>query len=411
MPVHGSRRRGLAGLRWAILAAGVLLPFAPALALWGDRLELVGSETVAADSNVFRISSGRDPATFIGSPTKSDSYRITSLGLNLDIPVSRQRFKAGYAVNEARYHRFKDLNFDGYNGQALWLWELGNQASGRLGYSESYALASLSDFQTRIPNPLKVKQSYFDAAYLLTPSWRLGAGASQLRQSNGDSARRADDVEVLAANASIAYLSRAGNSLGGSVAVEDGRFPNPQIVGGAAFDNAYTQRSASLLLDWTLTGKSHLYVRAGLVKRGYVQLPQRDFDGRVLRVEYEWKATGKLAVLGIVQRDISPVEDIRTSFVRVTGAALRPTLSITEKTSVSANLEYSVRDYLGDPQLALGLAPERTDRVRSATLNLSYRPVPRAILMLGLQRESRSSTLDFGDYRTSVIRFSARIAF
>lgn len=398
-------------MRAAILGAGVAGPCGGAFAVWGDRLELVGSETVAADSNVFRISGARDPATIIGAPSKSDIYRITTLGLNLDVPVSRQRFKAGYAVNAARYDRFKELNFDGYNGQAEWLWQLGNQTSGRVGYSESYSLASLSDFQTRIANPLKVRQSFLDGAYLLTPSWRLGAGLNQLRQVNGDAARQANDVEVFTTTASIAYLSRAGNSLGASVVAEDGRFPNPQLVAGTAFDNAYTQRSANLLLDWTLTGKSRFYARAGLVKRSYVQLPQRDFDGATLRAEYEWKATGKLTVVAIGQRDISPVEDIRTSFVRITGAALRPTLSITEKTSVSANLEYSVRNFLGDPRLALGLAPERTDRVKSATLTLSYRPAPMVSLLLSVQRETRTSTLDFGDYAASVVRASARIAF
>jgi exopolysaccharide biosynthesis operon protein EpsL len=397
--------------RGPVLAACLCAAAAPAYAIWGDRLELVGIETLGADSNIFRLSSGSDPATAIGSPSRGDTYRITSLGLNLNVPVSRQRFAASYATNEVRYRRFRELNFDGYDGQALWHWQLGNQTSGRVGASESYSLAALSNFQTRIPNPLKVRQTFIDGTHLLTPSWRVGLGLNRLRQENGDPARRTEDVEVTTASATLAFLSRAGNSLGALLAVDEGRFPSAQVVDGAAVDNAYTQRSAALFVDWTPTGKSHLYARAGLVKRSYAQVPGRDFDDGAYQLAYEWKATGKLTLVALARREISPLEDIRTSFVRVTGVALRPTLELTAKTSVSASLERSTRDFFGDPRLGLGLIPGRRDRVRAATLALTYRPVRAATLFFSVQRETRSSTIDFGDYAATVVRASVRLAF
>jgi exopolysaccharide biosynthesis operon protein EpsL len=401
-------------MRAAILAAGLLAAAPDARALWGDRLELYAEEAVAHDSNVFRISDGRDPATFLGSSSRGDTYHVTTLGLNLDIPISRQRLRAGYAFNESRYDRFKDLDFRGYDGRAVWLWETGDRLSGRLGYTETFRLASLSDFQTRVKNPLRVKQPYFDAVYQLTARWRLQAGLSELRQKNGDPARAAQDVDVTTAEAAILYVSRAGNSIGPGVTIEDGKFPNRQLVAGTPVDNAYTQYRANLLLDWNVTALTRVRARAGLVKRSYDQLGQRDFDDAVFRAEVDWTPTARLSVAALAQRDISAagdIGDIQTSFVRITGVALRPALRITEKTGAAASLEYSVREYLGDPQLALGLRPERTDRVRSAVLALAYRPARFATLILSLQRESRSSTIEFGDYSVTLIRASARLAF
>ncbi|TMH82094.1 MAG: hypothetical protein E6H47_14420 [Betaproteobacteria bacterium] len=78
----------------AIIIAGVLVPATDAVALWDDKLELFASQTLTRDDNVFRISS-LVPAAVLGSSSKSDTYSTTSLGFNLDVPVSRQRFQGG----------------------------------------------------------------------------------------------------------------------------------------------------------------------------------------------------------------------------------------------------------------------------------------------------------------------------
>lgn len=410
MTAPGTRRVSYAVLRATLLAAGVL-GATDARALLDDTLEVSASEMVGHDSNVFRISNGRDPATFLGSSSKADSYNVTTLGVGLDLPVSRQRFKASYAVNDVRYDHFSALNFHGYNGQAQWLWQAGNWTSGRFAYTESYALASLSNFQTPVPNPLRVKQTLFDATHMLTPSWRLMFGASDLRQENGDPARQANDAEVTAANASFGYLSRAGNFIGAGITYEGGRFPVPLALGGMQIDNGYTQRGANLLLDWTITAKSRVYARAGVGRRTYEQLTQRDYDGVIGRAEYEWKATAKLTLVATLQHDISPYEEIRTSFVRVNGAALRSTFRMTEKTTLSASLERAVRRYLGDAQTVLGFSPERVDRVGIAALTLAWQPTRVATVLLSAQREARTSTIDFGDYSATVVRATARLAF
>src|SRR6267143_2556770 len=119
----------------AILVAGVLVPVTDAVALWDDKLELFAAQAVTRDDNAFRISSGLDPAAAPGLSSKGDTYSTTSLGFNLDIPVSRQRFQGGVTWNKTRWDRFTILNLDGHQGRGTWLWQVGNDISGQQGYT------------------------------------------------------------------------------------------------------------------------------------------------------------------------------------------------------------------------------------------------------------------------------------
>jgi len=114
---------------------------------------------------VFRVPNSAGP--------ESDTYRTTSLGLSLDVPVSRQRFQAGYTWNATRFNRFTDLDFDGHDARALWVWQVGNDLSGQLGYTETFALAPFAYLQSTTPDPLKTRVAFLNAAYLVTRVWRV----------------------------------------------------------------------------------------------------------------------------------------------------------------------------------------------------------------------------------------------
>ena len=149
---------------------------------------------------------------------------------------------------------------------------------------------------------------------------------------------------------------------------------------------------------------------ADRLRRHYDELPQRDFEGNTFRIQYDWKPTGKLALAAVAQKDISANEDIRSSFVLLKGFTLSTVLKASEMIEVSGTLEYGTRDYLGDPGLVFGVAPTRKDRVRSATLNVSYRPARNVTLQAGIQREARTSNVPFADYGVRAAFVSVRIA-
>ncbi|MGH6994470.1 MAG: outer membrane beta-barrel protein, partial [Stellaceae bacterium] len=306
---------------------------------------------------------------------------------------------------------FTDASFTGRDLHATWLWQLGDRLQGRLGHTETTALASFAFIQARTPDVLDTRTTFWDANYGLAPRWRVQAGLSRLEQSNRDPAYRSSDIEITGGESTLSYVSRANNSLGLRVHAEDGRFPNLESVGTSLVDYAYRQAGADLVADWTLSGASHLGARIGQVSRRYAELPQRDFSGAIARAEYDWKPTGKLSLRAIVQRDISAYEDVRSNFVLVKGVTLRPSLRLSDKTELGASLESSVLDYLGDPGLAAAATPGRVDRVHAAGLSLSYRPTRAATLQLSLRRERRSSNVPLADYEAATAFASVRIAF
>lgn len=405
---HPSWVRGLSA---ATVLAGVFLLPDRALALWDDKLMLSAAEKVTRDDNVFRISKDVDPTAVIRSPSKGDTYHITSFGLNFDVPASRQRFLGNYTWNDTRFNHFTDLDFTGHDSRAVWLWQLGNHSGGQLGYSETSALASFTNIQSRSPDILKMQQSFVDASVLVASHWRVRAGASTLRLRNSDPARQVNDIDIVDSDMSASYITSASTSIGLAFRTEDGSFPNRQLVGGILVDNGYWQYGAGMVAEWTITGVSHLGGRVEHVRRSYGQLSQRDFDGTTARMEYDWKPTGKLSLAGSVRRDISAYEDIRTSFILVRGITLSPTLSLTEKMDVSGTVDYSVREYLGDPGLVSTGLPTRSDHVLSAGMTISYRPGRTLTLQLGAQRERRTSNIAFADYLDNVVFASARVAF
>jgi exopolysaccharide biosynthesis operon protein EpsL len=398
----------------ALVGAGALAAATGALALPGDIIEFFVAETVTADSNVFRISRDRDAASFLGSSEKSDTRSTTSAGITLDAPISRQRIQGALSLNHDHYSRFSDLDFTGRDGRIVWLWQAGDAFNGQLGYRDTEAQASFLNFQGRTPNVLSSRRAFVTGAWRITPSWELQAGASQQLLRNNNALRQENDIDIRVPEIGIHYVTASENRIGLSLRQENGSYKQLQSVAGSLIDNAYRQRSIGLVGDWTVTGKSRLTARADHVQRNYDQLGQRDFNGNTVRVVYDWQATEKSGLSLVVQRDISPGEDVQTSFVLVKGIALRPSWELTEKTRLSGNLEYSIRDYLGDAQRALGVAgsdPARSDIVRAASVAISWQPLLSLNVALSGGRETRSSNVALGDYSANIVSLTARLAF
>jgi len=404
---HAAQRRK--SLHQAICATALSLIALNVSAAPGDKLatddkvNFYVAERVTTDSNVFRVANNR----------QDDTYSTTTAGLNVDKTISRQRFLAGASLDLVRYSRFTDLNHLGRNARALWLWELGNQWSGQLGYAERKSLASFSSIPGRSSNNLKIQRLHGDAAFLLAPTWQLQAGIAEQTQRNSEQVREVNDVDLRTMKMAVNYISPASNKLGLGFTQDDGQPLHRQVVGALSYDNTYTQRAIDVHADWAITAKSHLKARLAQVQRDYDELSYRDYDGTTLHVTYDWQATAKLALSVLAQRDISPDEDIQTSFVLVKGVAFRPSYALSEKVKLTATADFSTREFLGDHGLAPGTMTGRSDRVRLLALAVSYQPMRSLTLLLSGQRESRSSNYRLADYdyKANVINLSGRFTF
>lgn len=417
----GARGGGVAfgppALVLLILAAGAASWARDARALWDDKLEAFVAHRVTRDDNVFRISDDRDPA---GAPSKSDTVNTTSIGLNLDLPLSRQHILGGLSFSENRYDRFTVLDFTERHARASWQWQAGSDFSGQLGYTNDRALASLANVQGGIqlgtPNALETKKTFVDATYRVTPRWHLRGEVSRIEQENELAELQVNDIRNDGAGLALSYVTPAETRIGLELQRQDGELPNAQQqVDGTLVDNSYRQDRVAVVFDWTLSGLSRLRASAGRVERSFVQLPLRDHSTGIFHADYEWRPTDKLTLVAAAQKDIAAPDEVNAGvnigFVVVKGIALRPAYRMSEKVRVSGLLDYSDLEYLGDPGLALGTVAPRSDRVRTAALAVSYQPIRAVRLQLGLRRETRTSTVAFGDYEADIVSLGARLAF
>ena len=416
---RGGRALGPPALVLLMLAAGAVSWARDARALWDGKLEPFVSHRVLRDDNVFRISGDSDPVSALGAPSKADTVNTTSIGLNLDLPLSRQRILGGLSFSENRYDHFTVLNFTERHARATWLWQAGSDFSGQLGYTNDRALASLANVQGGIqlgtPNPLETKKTFLDATYRVTPRWHLRGDVSRIEQENELAQRQANDIRNDGAGLALMYVTPAETRIGLELQRQDGELPNAQLVNGTLVDNSYRQDRVAVVVDWPLTGHSRLRASAGRVERNFVQLPLRDHSTGIFHADYEWRPTDKFRLVAAAQKDIAAPDEVNAGvnigFVVVKGIALRPAYRITEKVGVSGLLEYNDLEYLGDPGLALGTVAPRSDRVRTAALAVSYQPIRAVRLELGLRRETRTSTAAFGDYEADIVSLGARLAF
>ena len=395
----------------ALIAVGLLAAAGQARAFFDDRIDIIVEEKLLYDSNVFRLPDGRPPPLLAGG-RRGDLSATTSVGLTFDVPYSRQRFQGTVLYNDTRYLDMSALDWQGHDARALWLWQVGRDWSGQLGYSNVKTLGSFADDFIKIPNKVRTEEILLNGGYLVTPYWKAGAGVTRRDQTNSQTSRQVNDLEMLTTELTLTHISRAKNQVGVSVRYEDGDYPHPDFsVGGGAIDNAYRQKSVGIFTDWTLTGRSRITARLDYVDRSYEQVSQRDFDGFTGRIAHDWKPTGRLVVITTVQRDISAVEEVNTSFVRVTGASIRPTLTLTGRTTLSGVLEYALRDYLGDARVATTALPQREDKVFTAAAALTWN-VDRVLTMVfALQHERRTSNLPLTDYDVNLVTLSGRFRF
>lgn len=407
-----ARRHHRLGLL-ALAMAGLSAPIGQALALSNDQITVYAEDRVTSDSNVFRLPGNLAPPASSGSTDRGDTYNTLSLGVDFDIPVSLQRFQGGVRLNQTRYQRHSSLNFSGHDARAAWLWQIGSAFSGQVGITNNEFLAPFSDVPgSTVADRIRQSDVYLNGGYNIGPRLRIQAGTRAFTQRNSDPGRAFNDVDVANGTLSLRYTTAANSWVGLNLESESGRFPNLQPVSGVLVSNNYRQTRAGIEADWTITGVSRLNGRIDQVNRRYEQLSGRNFSGATAHVEYEWKPTGKLTLVGAAQRDISPYEYLRSSMVLVRGVSIRPTLNLTAKTDLTGIVDYNVRSYLTDAAtIAVGGTGGRQDTTRTVGVGVNYQATRTIRIQANVQRERRTSNVAFGDYSANVFWLSGRVAF
>lgn len=403
---------GAPGAIFPVALIGALLAAAPpVLAQDRDKLRLFAQETVSWDDNVYRLPKRSPDNPALDIPQRGDTYFMTSAGLSFDLPFSRQRLLGSVTINDARYQTHSNLDYTGHDARIAWQGQAGNDVAGTLAYSDVSAPQSFGGVQQRVNDLLRTRTALAGATFSGERRLRLDIGAAWLDQTNSNWLNRYDNIDVLRADVTLSHVWPSKESLGVVIRGEDGRYPERTGAVALALPAAYRQYDGGAVFDWKPTGVSRFRGSLGYATRRWDTHTDRDWDGFVGRLQYDWNPRGKLEFTAIARREINPYDTQKATFELINGVTLIPVWRPTERIDVVATLDYSERNYLGGPQLACGIALGTDDRLFSATLNLAWRPVRLVTLQLGAQYQNCSSATPLADYTAGIVSAGLRIGF
>jgi exopolysaccharide biosynthesis operon protein EpsL len=373
-----------------------------------DTLQFRAGETVQHDSNVFRLSDSASPQAVIGTPTRSDTAAITTVGVLLNKPYSLQRFELDVHADYFRYRRFSNLNFTALNYAAAWRWSLTPALHGNLTAQQREFVDNSADVQNLGQlNRRTERANLFDAEYEVAGGLRLLGGFFDRTTTNSQPFTFEGDSSVQGAEAGLRYVFPSGTSMAYRFKKGSGDYPDRPAS--SFFATRFKDREHELRLDWPVTGKTMIQARLSNFDRAHQDLAARDFSGMTGQLNATWAATGKTTVTLGLGRELGSYQTGTASYYQGSQFFVEPTWKPTAKTAVRLRYEHGVRDYKGP--LPGFPATNRQDRVSLGTLAFDWQPTRAVTLTLSLQRDKRKSTEPGFDYKNNSVSLGAQISF
>ena len=364
------------------------------------------------DNNLFRLSDSVNPVTTLGTTEKSDTIFRYGAGVDVDLPISRQRLLLNAQVERRDFDEFGFLDHTAYRLGGVWRWVAGSQWSGDVGYDRRKALSPFGDIQAPIKDMITSDHAYGSAGYRFTPRWRVRGGLDWWKYDHSDPTRIPLDHKLGSGTLGVDYMTPADNFVGGQFKYSNGDYPNRQPVAATLVDNGFQEYEASLVAHWILTGKSVLDARAGYTKREHDQFTQRDYDGFTGRLSFDWFVGSKTLLNFAAWRELQAYEDVIASYVVAHGASFGPRWAPTDKIVLQARLVYERRDFEGDPGIPLGTTlVEREDKFKGIRLLGGWSPRRNIEVSVGVDWGDRTSNTLGADYDYTKWMANAKFRF
>ena len=376
------------------------------MAFEGDRYQFFTGISYTYDGNVFRV-----PNSGV-SPPKKDLIRNTYVGVGLNLPISRQQIVANVKFNQTRFRDLSELNYTGRAIDAAWYWQLGNDWSGTLGYSQSKTASDFSNVRGTTQNLRDQNRLFFDVGVMVDATHRLESGLSQSKSKNSTEALESNNYTDNQFYAGIRYISAANNYYGLRLSYDDFKLPNPTRFGPLSVDNSHEQATIDLLYSWKFNGVSKISGRVGYEGRQYNEFNDRDYTGLAWNVNYDWTPNDKSAVLFSLRREIDGLNDFAASYALTHAISVRPRWLVSSKLDVNWDLSYSRLEFRGDPGIVANQIDQaRKDKLKTYGMSLDYRPLPSTNMSLSVRREQRSSNLSGIGFEDTIYGGSVDLKF
>jgi exopolysaccharide biosynthesis operon protein EpsL len=391
-----------------IVSIGGLLFFSLASSAEGIiDIKPYASANIGYDDNVFRFSSPEQAKAVLGDSNSSDTVKQVDLGVSVNLRLSRQLVSLATSINESTYNRFQNLNNTGKSNSLRWSWRLGSDVYGELSASNSEAVAGFNETRTTSKNLRTTSRQLASINWMLIPDWTLNANREHVNLENGLASSNVFDREDDIYESGIHYSNQLGTELGLSYRIADSNYPNRTGFTKLIFGNESTQKDIIVNAAWLPSGKTRISTRVSYVSLDRKDSSERNFNGFSQRWNLDESLTGKTSINLTAYQEVSPVEDVLSTYVKAKGFGINPIWNATGKITVRSGLGYEERTYLGSAGISLNNT-ERYDESKILNLSLIYTPTLKSLVQLQYLGEKRTSNSDNVGYQFNNINFSVR---
>ena len=370
------------------------------------------STSINYDDNVFRFSSPAKAKAAFGSSATADTVKRLDLGATVNLRLSQQLFTLSADVGESRYNRFNILDNTAKSYNLAWNWRLGNDVYGLLSTKKSEAIAGFNEIRSPVKNTRTTSSQFATVYWNYHPDWTLyaihGGTDTENELASFATLNRKDQVF----ETGLRFQNTLNTQVGLSYRVNDSRYINR--TGGSLF--LFGKESKLTTVDitaaWLPTPKTRISTRLSKVNIEYKDKPNRDFDGFSQRWDVSHTLTGKVNLSASAYREVAPIDDLDSTYVKATGVSFNPAWNITSKVTLRAGVGYEERDYMGSSALPFPfIGEDRNDDSTLANVALVYTPTQKSLMELKYQGEKRESSTNNQGYSFNSINFLFRYDF
>jgi len=380
-----------------------------ALADSEDTLNLSVGAGVRFEDNLFRLSDDVDASSLAGKPHKSDSIYSANAGIKIDKPYAQQRFKLDLTVTDNKFQQNSFLDYTGTNYSAAWLWQLTPHVSGTLLMDQQQSMVNFADFRSfGKPNIQTSQVKLFSIDGDLGAGWHAIGALMDVRARNSQTFNAVGDYVQQSVELGGKYVSPSESWISLVRRESQGEYRGRALDPVTQLDTGFEQSETEAKMNWKITGKSTIDTKLGYLDRTHDHFSERDYNGMVGKVEYQWAATGKLQLNASLGRNLFSFQEAINSYYVADTLSLGPIWKISDKSKLWLKYDISERDYHG----AIVATPElRQDTVHSILLGAEWRPTRTITVGAALQRDTRLSNLDRFDYDANSANIFAQMLF
>jgi hypothetical protein len=353
------------------------------------------------DSNILR----RD-----GTPEDENIFRFGVGGRADQLVAGRQRVRLEARGDQYVYDKFSDLGHFAYAGAATWLWELGNDFAGTLGYARAYRLAALAEVQRPIKRMVTTDDFVGTGAWRLGPHARLRGGVSYGRGKRETPGEEEVVLGTRSATVGADWVTNLGNAIGIEHRQSRGDAPvSTSIDPNATFgSNDYKERETSLVAAYISGVTLRFTGRVGRTTRTYTDLPN-NFTGTTYRGGVEWLPGYKTIIAFEAYKEPRAIIDIAASHVLTRGFAFGPSWAPTAHIVTSLRFVDENRRFISaDPSVA-PVGTLLDEDVRLIRLGIGWEPQRLLQVGLGLDRGNRDSNTTGRNYNFTAAMANIRV--